>query len=139
MKCKFRSEVVKSFQWKSFTDAAVFLFICAAFAAPAIDEEEIGENEVQAAQFMPMMPPMGGMGGMYNPMMMDPMFGMNMGYPGMNMGMGGYPGYPGMGGMPMYYGSNREDYPVDYNQGCSSSCSCMQTCRVIFWMPCQCR
>lgn len=109
---------------ENFTDAAVFLFICAAFAAPVDDEN------VQAAQFMPMgmMPPMMGM----NQMMMDPMFG--MGYPGM---MNMYPGYPGMGGMQMY-SSKREDYPIDYNQGCSSSCSCVSSCRMTWWMPCNC-
>lgn len=117
----------------------MLLFVCAAFAAPTIDEEK-----VQSAQFMPMMPPMGGMGGM-NPMM-DPMFGMmNMGMnPMMNMNMG-YPGmmnmgYPGMGGMsPMYYNSKREDYPIDYNQGCSSSCSCVSQCQANWWSPCNCR
>lgn len=113
------------------------LLVGAAFAAPAVDEQNI-----QSAQFMgmnPMMgmgmnPMMGGMG--MNPMMMDPMYGMMM---GMNPMMGmGHPGM-GMGGMgPMYYGSKREDYPIDYNQGCSSSCGCAQRCQVTFWMPCSC-
>lgn len=114
-------------------------FVCAAFAAPAVDEEN-----VKSAQFMPMMPPMMGMGGM-NPMMMDPMYGMmnGMGYPGMmnNMGFPGMMnmGYPGMSAMgPMMYGSKREDYPIDYSQGCSSSCGCVQRCQVMFWMPCNC-
>ena len=107
----------------------------AAIAAPTIDDN----IKIQAAQFMPPMMNYPGM----NQMMMDPMYqmmgGMNpmMNYPGMNQmypGMNQMMNYPGM-----YSGSNREDYPVDYNQGCSSSCSCMTVCRRQWWSPCSCR
>lgn len=107
-----------------------------ALSAPNVDEIVSDETEnAQSAQFMPPM--------MMNPMMMDPMMGMGinpmMNYPGM-MGGGMYPGM-GMNPMmpPMFYSENRDDYPIDYNQGCSSSCSCMQTCKIYFWMPCNCR
>lgn len=123
----------------------MLFFVCAAFAAPSVDEISANkaESDAKAAFYNPMM---GGYPGMMDPMMMGGM-GMNP------MMMGGYPmmdpmmmnmmnpmmgGYPGMGG-GMYYNSKREDFPVDYNQGCSSSCSCVQTCRMIWWMPCNCR
>lgn len=79
----------------------------------AQDDESLEQTKVEEAQNMMMM----------NPMMMGGMNGMN----GMN-------GMSGMG-RPMM---SRNQFPVDYSQGCSSSCGCVQRCQIVWWVPCNC-